>query len=346
MLKIDRDAKTFTRLQRPNMSDVGLTERYDLQNMIKNSPDAFFQEMGENLLLIGDEVHPTDFVDDRIDLLAVDQQGALVVIELKRGSKKLQLLQALSYASMVSKWEQSQIVAQLQQFAGGAEEDVEEQIEQFLLQDVATLNDSQRMILVAENYDYEVLATAEWLSEAYDVDIRCFRLALSAEGQAEFVTCTCIYPPPEITKHAVRRGRKGKKASKWSDWDEALAPISNKAVVDFFRSELKTGRENHLAKRTLYYRFNGARRFALVARQKAAYVWQNRRFPDDHAYWAKTIGDHINSEPVKKGRGLRFYLSESRDFEQFVKSLNGDLQTVEFADDPFEDEEGGDEEVS
>ena len=83
--------------------------------MIKANPDAFFTEMGESLLLIGDEVRPTDFVEDRIDLLAVDQQGALVVVELKRGSNKLQLLQALSYAGMISKWEYSQVVARRQQ---------------------------------------------------------------------------------------------------------------------------------------------------------------------------------------------------------------------------------------
>jgi len=156
MLKIDRDAKKFTRLQKHDMSKVGLTERYDLQHMIKNSPDAFFQEMGESLLLIGDEIRPADFVEDRIDLLAVDQQGSLVVVELKRGSNKLQLLQALSYASMISKWEHSKIIAERQQFVGQSEEDVEDEIEQFLLQDVANLNDSQRIILVAEDFDYEV----------------------------------------------------------------------------------------------------------------------------------------------------------------------------------------------
>ena len=36
--------------------------------MIKNSPDAFFEEMGESLLLIGHEVRPTDFVEERIDI--------------------------------------------------------------------------------------------------------------------------------------------------------------------------------------------------------------------------------------------------------------------------------------
>jgi len=340
MLRIDRDAKKFTRLQRPEMSKVGLTERYDLQHMIKNSPDAFFQEMGESLLLIGDEVRPTDFVEDRIDLLAVDQQGPLVVVELKRGSNKLQLLQALSYASMISKWEHSEIIAQRQQFAGLSEDDVEEEIEQFLLQDIANLNDSQRIILVAEDFDYEVLVTAEWLSEIYDVDIRCFRLALSAEGKTEFLTCTCIYPPPEITKHATKRGRKGTTTpAKWADWDDALKAITNKAIVEFYRKELDAGRENHLKKRILFYRFDGHRRFFMAARSKNVYVWQNQRFPDDQIYWNKKIGEHIEIKPVKDGRCLRFYLSKAKDFEQFINAINGDLQKVEFAEESFESDD-------
>jgi len=340
MLRIDRGAKKFARLQKPDMSKAGLTERYDLQNMVKNSPDAFFEEMGESLLLIGNEVRPTDFVEDRIDLLAVDQQGSLVVVELKRGSQKLQLLQALSYASMISKWEHSNIIAQRQRFSGQSEEDVEDEIEQFLLQDVASLNDSQRIILVAEDFDYEVLVTAEWLSEMYDVDIRCFRVALSAEDKTEFLTCTCIYPPPEITKHATKRGRKGRPSpAKWSDWDEALKAIANKAIVEFYKRELDTGRENLLNRRILHYRFGGRRRFFLAARKKTVYVWQSRRFPDDEAYWRKKIGEHIGIKPVRDAKALRFFLSKPKDFEQFIDAINGDLQKVEFAEEPFESDD-------
>ena len=336
MLRVDRNGKKFVRLSKPAMSEVQLTERYDLQHMIRNSPDAFFQEMGETLLLIGEEVRPTDFVEDRIDLLAVDQQGSLVVIELKRGSNKLQLLQALSYASMISKWEQGDILAQRQQLGEQSEEDTEEEIEQFLLQDASSLNDSQRVILVAEDFDYEVLITAEWLSETYDVDIRCFRLAISADNDTDFLACTCIYPPPEITMHAVKRGRKGRKSlSKWSNWDDALKAVANDAIVDFYRSELDKGRENHLSKRVLYYRFDGRRRFFLAARRKAVYVWQYRRFKDDETYWKETLGDHIDLKPIKEGNALRFFLSRPQDFKQFLEAVKGDLEKVEFLNEPL-----------
>jgi hypothetical protein len=52
-------------LKSEKLADVGLLERADLQRMILQSSDAFFDEMGESLKIIGEEVRPTDFVSTR-----------------------------------------------------------------------------------------------------------------------------------------------------------------------------------------------------------------------------------------------------------------------------------------
>jgi hypothetical protein len=41
MLKIDRQKQHFTRLETPSLADAAISERYDLQEYICNSPDAF-----------------------------------------------------------------------------------------------------------------------------------------------------------------------------------------------------------------------------------------------------------------------------------------------------------------
>ena len=125
-----------------------LLERADLQTLIVRSWEAFANEIGfPSLQLIGEEIRPHDSSGDRIDLLAFDEDvGRGVVIELKRDSHKLQLLQALSYAAMVATWD----AERFRDAAGpDADEDLLNSIEHF---DPSL---SPAVMLVAEAFDPE-----------------------------------------------------------------------------------------------------------------------------------------------------------------------------------------------
>ena len=113
MLKINRDNQSFSVLDTPTLADVSITERYDLQEYICNSPKAFFNEIGQEFFLIGKEISPSKNVPDRIDLLAVDKEGTGVIIELKRGNHKLHMMQAISYAGMISQWSSDEFLQRL-----------------------------------------------------------------------------------------------------------------------------------------------------------------------------------------------------------------------------------------
>lgn len=112
MLCIDRKEKKLVRLTKSALADADHWERH-LQSMICANPDSFCEEIAERLLVVGQEVRPSDAVPDRIDIPAVDEDGSAVVIELKRGTHKLQLLQAVSYAGMVSRWPADRFVETL-----------------------------------------------------------------------------------------------------------------------------------------------------------------------------------------------------------------------------------------
>ena len=201
MLKIERDKKAFVTLAVMPLADAKIRERYDLQEYICNSPDAFFAEIGQKLFLIAKEVTPSDTVQDRIDLLAVDQEGQVVIIELKRGNDKFQLLQAISYAGMVAHWEPEDFLRLL-------DENRRKALEEFLDVELDDINREQRIILIAEEYDYSVLVSAEWLSEKFGVDIMCCRIALAEDEptKSEYLVCNIAFPAPELAGQAKRRG--------------------------------------------------------------------------------------------------------------------------------------------
>ena len=159
MLRIDRQNQSFSSLETSTLTEASITERYDLQEFISNSPEDFFREFGLELFLIGKEIEPSKNVQDRIDLLAVDKEGECVVVELKRGNNKLQMLQAISYAGMIAQWEPDDFLKLL-------DDEQQEALTDFLEVDRNDINRRQRIMLIAEAYDYALLIGAEWLSEA------------------------------------------------------------------------------------------------------------------------------------------------------------------------------------
>ncbi len=326
MLRIDRQQKRFESLPAPALADVAFREVGDLQKCIANNPDAFFGEIGQKLFLLKTEVHPSQTVQDRIDLLALDEEGNSVVIELKRDNHKLHLLQAISYAAMIAHWQPNDFLELL-------DESGVERLENFLEEDKENINRRQKIILIAEAFDYSVLVSAEWLSENFGVDIVCCRLSLSKDEQTdtEYLVCTNVFPAPEIARQAIARGRMNPPTSeiRWSDWDTALSDNDNPAVTSYFRQALVT-QESNLGKRILWYRINDKRYWFVSVRNGFAYAWQYARFAGDIQYWQERLSHPEDVCPVKAEKSLRFRLYTEKDFENFHKAATNDLQTVQW----------------
>jgi hypothetical protein len=336
MLKIDRNKRSFVQLDTPSLAEAAVSERYDLQEYISNSPEAFFGELGQDLFLIGKEVPLSTTVPDRLDLLAVDRQGHLVVTELKRGSHKLQHLQAISYAAMISSWSPDDILRKLST-------DRQAALEDFLEEGTEGLNRQQRIILVAEAYDYALLASAEWLSERYGLEILCCRIALARDEQAasEYLVCTNVYPAPELASEAAARGRARNGAQqtseiRWTDWESALSDVTNDAVAEFFRQELAAGRDGYLRKRCLRYHTGGRRRWHVDARRTSAYVWQTGRFTGDIEIWKERVSTPDSVQAVKRSTCLRLWLHTAEDFEVLRSTVGAEFEGVNWTMEPDE----------
>lgn len=327
MLKIDRDRKSFTALEPATLMERQLLEREDLQEFISHSPAEFFSEINEELFILGKEVMPSDTVQDRIDLLAVDKEGACVVIELKRGSNKLQMLQAISYAGMIADWSPEALLDLL-------DEDEQEELTDFLVCETEELNREQRIVLIAEGYDYALLAGAAWLSDQHGVGVTCCRISVANDeaNGSEYLVCSIVYPAPELADEAQkRRGPRegpGKRQPKWTNWESALADIPNEAVVDFFQERVAGSHESYLPRRALIYRLGGKRRWNMNARRKLGYVWQLGRFDNDVEFWSQRLSDPDSVQPVKRGQSLRMFLSTPGDFAAFHNAATTQLQNA------------------
>jgi hypothetical protein len=325
MLRIDRNRKSFTLLDTSTLTEEELLEREHLQEFISHSPKEFFGEINEELFIIGTEVKPSDTVQDRIDLLAIDKEGACVVIELKRGSNKLHMLQAISYAGMISAWSPEDLESLL-------DEDRQEALADFLECEKEDVNRQQRIILIAEGYDYALLAGAEWLSDQFGVSISCCRISVAKDeaANAEYLVCSTVYPAPELAAEAKPRGRATQVSgrAKWTDWESALADVTNVDVVNFFKEQLAANRDSYLPRRTLIYRLDGRRRWNLHGRRKLGYVWQIGRFENDIEFRSARLSEGDSVKPVKRGEALRMLLLTERDFAEFHKAARAELRDV------------------
>jgi len=166
MLVFDRKNKKLSKFDESSLNKEKLLERTDLQKAIVNSWDAFRNEIGfSSAILIGEEINPDNSTQDSLDILAFDSEdSSLLVIELKRDRNKLHLLQAISYAAMVSSKTKDEIIdISRKQNASEHEELVE-------LLETTDISNDVKIILLAESYHPEVIITADWL-KTYGVSI-------------------------------------------------------------------------------------------------------------------------------------------------------------------------------
>jgi hypothetical protein len=246
------------------------------------------------------------------------------------------MFQAISYAGMVAKWRP-------EDFLGYLDADRREKLLDFLEVEKEEINRHQRIILIAEAFDFSVLVGGEWLSEQFGVDIICCRLSLAKDAttDTEFLVCSNLFPAPELAQQAIRRGRGRSAVSqpKWPDWDAALANVGNAALVAFYKKELDAGQENYLRKRYLRYRVAGKRRWFVAARRRNAYVWQHARFDGDIDFWRGGLSRPDQVRPVKDGGGLSFSLFTDQDFQFFRQAATQKLLGVKWTETAGDDEE-------
>ncbi|MCR9297707.1 DUF4268 domain-containing protein [Vibrio fluvialis] len=210
MFTVNHQTNRISPVRTKKFSELGFTERKHLQEWLAHEPSA----LGEELLIIQKEFDGFDDTRERLDLLALDKDGNLVIIENKLDDSGRDVVwQALKYASYCASLTKAQIVEIYQQYLDRYEHVIGEvdllnapasasaRICEFLdtpdLDELKlNLGNSQRIMLVAAYFRKEVTSTALWLL-GQGISIACFKITPYSLGEQLLINIDQIIPTPE-----------------------------------------------------------------------------------------------------------------------------------------------------
>ncbi|ENH0609698.1 DUF4268 domain-containing protein [Vibrio parahaemolyticus] len=210
MFTVNHQTNRISPVRTKKFNELGFTERKHLQEWLAHEPSA----LGEELLIIQKEFDGFDDTRERLDLLALDKDGNLVIIENKLDDSGRDVVwQALKYASYCASLTKAQIVEIYQQYLDRYEPVIGEvdllnaptsasaRICEFLdapdLDELKlNLGNSQRIMLVAANFRKEVTSTALWLL-GQGISIACFKITPYSLGEQLLINIDQIIPTPE-----------------------------------------------------------------------------------------------------------------------------------------------------
>lgn len=204
MYRINKLSNDIEKLDERLFKDLGFRERDHLQEWIAKNPEV----LGEELLIIQKEFSGFNDTNERLDLLALDKLGNLVIIENKLDdSGKNVTWQALKYTSFCSTLTTKQILGLFQEYLNqlNLQEVAEDLVKTFLEsteEDLYLNSGDQRIIFVANHFRKEVTSTVLWLL-THGIQIQCFRATPFSQNEDIFLQIEQIIPLPETEEFMI-----------------------------------------------------------------------------------------------------------------------------------------------
>lgn len=230
--KLDKEKNRIVPCEETDFKSNKILERQHIEKWVANYPDI----LGEELLVVTTEYDKFDKTSERLDILALDHDGNLVIIELKRDdSGKHVDLQAIKYAAYCSALQLDEVCSLFQTYSNKhgknlsdeqAKKDVLDFIEN---EEFEEINERPRVILVARHFRPEVTAPVIWLRK-FGVDISCVRLSPYDMGDGNIAfESNVIIPVPDAQEFIVAAERK----------DGRTLTVSQAAYVEFYKELIR-----------------------------------------------------------------------------------------------------------
>lgn len=190
-------------------AEIGFQDEHQetiLETWLANNPDKIIEN--GNLLIIGRQV--TTNLGSFIDLLAIDRQGDLVVIELKRNrTPRETLAQALEYTSFGEKLGYEQLEDILRSYTGDEAANLAQYHREYF--DLATdeavvFNNDQRIVIVGQKITPEIRQTSTFLRNK-GVRVTCLEFTFfKADGGLRLLSTSIIVGNESNTISKVSSG--------------------------------------------------------------------------------------------------------------------------------------------
>lgn len=203
-----------TPLEAIDIASLQFLERQHLQEWVLQQPAI----LGEDILVITFEFDKWAVASgvapkDRLDVLGIGADGRLVVAELKRGEVPDTVeLQAIKYAAMVSRFDETQLARLHMDFLnrnGGdsliTEAEAAEKLELHVPAGISSETLMRpRIVILAEDFSATVTSSVVWLNEqSVDITLKQYRAYGTAGGET-ILTVSQVYPVAEVAAFEVR----------------------------------------------------------------------------------------------------------------------------------------------
>ncbi len=201
----ENNLSTVESNQSGSFEELKIWERTHIQEWIRKSPEI----LGEELLILSIEFDRFVQSNDRLDILACDKKGNLVVIELKRDhTAGYADLQSIRYAAMISTLTVKSVLPYYVSYHNKSNPDnpidtmkAEEQINDFIDGEFEDFSTRTRIILCSENFSTELTTTVIWLRTQFGVDLSCVRIKPHKVGEKIIIVPSLIIPIPEAKQY-------------------------------------------------------------------------------------------------------------------------------------------------
>lgn len=231
---LDEERDRLRHLPKQGHASLDILERRDLQEWAIDESRL----LGEELLIITSEFGGFEEILDRLDILALDRKGQLVVVELKRDkADRTTDLQAIKYASYCATLTGVDIQKEYQEFWSDrrgetlTSETVGQEFQGFLEEESegeipvteegwaeVELGDKPRILLAAGSFGTEVTSPVLWLYQEFGMDITCVRFEVHEIDGNVLVNSQQVIPVKEAEEYMTKRREKREKQSSTQDY--------------------------------------------------------------------------------------------------------------------------------